>query len=82
MNKEQRDFLKLKEKAEELQSKLDESKGVLKVLYSSLEKEFLCMDLKQAKKDLLLMDENIEVMTKKVEEGKRKLLEKYGELLS
>ncbi len=71
------ELLELKEKIEQAKSKLSELKGRKITLIEALEKECECKTVKQAKRKLDIMKQEIEELETKKDKGIKELEEKY-----
>lgn len=75
------EFQKLKRRADEARSRVDQAKGQLEAALDSLRSEFGVSSLDEAKELLASIDREISEESDKFESSKKSFEEKYGPLL-
>lgn len=73
--------LKLKERVDSLQSKVDRAEGALESLRQQLEKEFGCKTIKEARKELDRLKEESEQLEQELKNGLDVFEREYGKIL-
>lgn len=81
MKRELRDYILLKEKVEEAQSKADKAEGALNEVLKTIKKEFGCKSLKEAKVKLKKLKKEEAKAEEEFDKAMTEFEEKWGELL-
>lgn len=76
---EKSELIKLKQNIDDARQEASEIKGQLKQLYASLEEEFECKTIEEAKQKEQEIQYKIEKLNKKIEEAVEQIEENYGQ---